>query len=110
MKHPKDFMKAMWTENPVLVAGMGLCPILAVSVTVSAAAWLAFATVIVTLGSNAVASSGVVLLGSSRTFCQTLLASPGSVCCARKPKLTRNLNHLSVESTKAAWLPPSWLE
>ena len=46
------FKNGMWTNNPALVQLLGLCPLLAVSSTVTNALGLGIATTLVLLGSN----------------------------------------------------------
>lgn len=46
----------MWKNNPALVQLLGLCPLLAVSATITNALGLGFATLLVLVGSNVVVS------------------------------------------------------
>ncbi len=50
------FVNGMWKNNPVLVQLLGLCPLLAVSSSVSNALGLGLATMFVLVGSNVVVS------------------------------------------------------
>lgn len=48
----KEFTKGIWEKNPVLVLGVGLCPVLAVTTSVSNALWMTLATTFVIVCSN----------------------------------------------------------
>jgi electron transport complex protein RnfE len=48
----KEFSKGIWEKNPVLVLGVGLCPVLAVTTSVSNALWMTLATTFVVVCSN----------------------------------------------------------
>ena len=52
----KDFIKGLWTENPVLVLLLGMCPTLAVTDNAVNALGMGLATTAVLLGSNFVVS------------------------------------------------------
>lgn len=56
MSYFKDFTKGIWEKNPILVLGIGLCPTLAVTTSVSNALWMALATSFVLIGSNILVS------------------------------------------------------
>lgn len=57
MSQSKELMKSgMWTNNPALVQLLGLCPLLAVSATVTNALGLGIATLLVLVGSNVTVS------------------------------------------------------
>lgn len=52
----KEFTKGLWDKNPVLVLGVGLCPVLAVTSSVSNALWMTLATTFVLVSSNVLVS------------------------------------------------------
>ena len=56
MQLVKDFVKGIWTENPVLVLLLGMCPTLAVTNNALNALGMGLATTAVLLGSNFVIS------------------------------------------------------
>ncbi|MBN1500862.1 MAG: electron transport complex subunit E [Spirochaetes bacterium] len=57
MKMVKEFTKGIWTKNPILVIGIGLCPVLAVTSSVTNALWMTVATTFVLVCSNLLVSS-----------------------------------------------------
>ena len=57
MKYWKEFIKGVWSRNPQLVIGLGFCPTLAVSTSVSNALWMTLAVAFVLVGSNLIISS-----------------------------------------------------
>lgn len=56
MSYLNDFMKGLWEKNPILVLGIGLCPTLAVTTSVSNALWMTLATSFVMVSSNILVS------------------------------------------------------
>ena len=54
--HKTLIKNGMWNNNPVLVQLLGLCPLLAVSSTVTNALGLGIATLLVLVGSNVTVS------------------------------------------------------
>ncbi len=52
----KEFIKGLWGKNPVLILGVGLCPVLAVTSSVSNALWMTLATTFVLVFSNLLVS------------------------------------------------------
>lgn len=56
MKLFNEFMKGIWGKNPVLVLGIGLCPVLAVTTSVTNALWMTLATTFVLVCSNILVS------------------------------------------------------
>ena len=56
MSYINDFMKGLWEKNPILVLGIGLCPTLAVTTSVSNALWMTLATSFVMVSSNILVS------------------------------------------------------
>ena len=56
MSHLNEVMKGIWENNPILVLGIGLCPTLAVTTSVSNALWMTLATSFVLIGSNILVS------------------------------------------------------
>lgn len=57
MSENKQLMKnGMWSNNPALVQLLGLCPLLAVSSTITNALGLGIATLLVLVGSNVTVS------------------------------------------------------
>lgn len=56
MKYLSEFTKGIWRKNPILVIGIGLCPTLAVTTSVSNALWMALAATFVLICSNIIIS------------------------------------------------------
>lgn len=56
MKLFNEFMKGIWGKNPVLVLGIGLCPVLAVTTSVTNALLMTLATTFVLVCSNILVS------------------------------------------------------
>ncbi|PKL39745.1 MAG: electron transport complex subunit RsxE [Spirochaetae bacterium HGW-Spirochaetae-1] len=56
MNYWSEFKKGIWAKNPILVIGIGMCPTLAVSTSVSNAFWMTLATTFVLTGSNLIVS------------------------------------------------------
>ncbi len=56
MQYYKEFIKGIWQKNPILVLGIGICPTLAVTTSVSNALWMTLATSFVLIGSNVLVS------------------------------------------------------
>ncbi len=56
MDYVKEFTKGIWEKNPILVLGLGLCPTLAVTTSVSNALWMTLATTFVLVSSNVLVS------------------------------------------------------
>jgi electron transport complex protein RnfE len=56
MKYWREFFKGVWERNPQLVVGLGFCPTLAVSTSVSNALWMTVAATAVLIGSNTLIS------------------------------------------------------
>lgn len=52
----KEFKKGIWDKNAVLVLGIGLCPVLAVTTSVTNALWMTVATTFVLVSSNILVS------------------------------------------------------
>ncbi len=52
----EEFVKGIWEKNPILVLGIGLCPALAVTTSVSNALWMTLATTFVLVSSNILVS------------------------------------------------------
>ena len=52
----KNFTKGLWKENPVLYLMLGLCPLLAISGSVSDSIGMSFAFTFVIIGSNVIIS------------------------------------------------------
>ncbi len=52
MKYLKEVTKGIWERNPVFILGIGNCPTLAVSTSVSNALWMALASTFVLVFSN----------------------------------------------------------
>ena len=48
----QEFKKGLWEKNPILILGIGLCPALAVTTSVSNALWMTLATSFVLVSSN----------------------------------------------------------
>lgn len=57
MNTRKEFLKGFVDRNPILVLGIGLCPTLAVTTSVSNALWMTLATTFVLISSNTIVSS-----------------------------------------------------
>lgn len=57
MSAMKEFSKGLWTENPVLVLLLGMCPTLAVTSSATNGLGMGVATMCVLMGSNIVVSS-----------------------------------------------------
>jgi len=56
VKYFHEFKKGIWSRNPVLVLGLGLCPAVAVTTSVSNALWMSLATAFVLVCSNIMVS------------------------------------------------------
>ncbi|MDY6968869.1 MAG: electron transport complex subunit RsxE [Spirochaetota bacterium] len=56
MNNFKEITKGLWERNPILVLGIGLCPTLAVTTSVSNALWMTLASSFVLIGSNILVS------------------------------------------------------
>jgi len=56
MKIWNEFFKGIWDKNPILVIGIGLCPVLATSSSVSNALWMTVAGTFVLVCSNILVS------------------------------------------------------
>lgn len=52
MSYLKELTKGIWRVNPVLIIGIGMCPTLAVSTSLSNAFWMTIAATFVLIGSN----------------------------------------------------------
>ena len=52
MNYVKVFTDGLWKRNPILVLGIGLCPVLAVSTSLSNAIWMTIGTTFVLTCSN----------------------------------------------------------
>ncbi len=57
MSNWKTFAKGIWEKNPPLILGLGFCPLLAVSTSVSNALWMTMAATFVLVCSNLLVSS-----------------------------------------------------
>jgi len=57
MNYWHEFAKGIWKKNPILVIGIGLCPALAVTTSISNALWMTVAATFVLTCSNIVISS-----------------------------------------------------
>ncbi len=57
MKLLNEFTKGIWKKNPILVIGIGLCPVLAVTSSVTNALWMMVATTFVLVCSNILVSA-----------------------------------------------------
>ena len=57
MRYWKELVKGIWSRNPQLVIGLGFCPTLAVSTSLSNALWMTLAATFVLVGSNLMVSS-----------------------------------------------------
>ncbi len=56
MNYWVEFKKGIWNKNPILILGIGLCPTLAVTTSVSNALWMTLATTFVLICSNIIVS------------------------------------------------------
>ena len=56
MNYWEEFKKGVWKKNPILILGIGLCPTLAVTTSVSNALWMTLATTFVLVSSNILVS------------------------------------------------------
>nr|HPJ39588.1 Rnf-Nqr domain containing protein [Spirochaetota bacterium] len=56
MKFRQILLDGIWFKNPILVLGIGLCPTLAVTTSVSNALWMTLATTFVLTCSNILVS------------------------------------------------------
>ena len=56
MNYFHEFMKGIWEKNPILILGLGLCPTLAVTTSISNALWMTLATSFVLISSNILVS------------------------------------------------------
>lgn len=56
MNYWKEFTKGIWEKNPVLILGLGICPALAVTTSVSNALWMTLAATFVLICSNIIVS------------------------------------------------------
>jgi electron transport complex protein RnfE len=56
MSYSKIFTAGLWKRNPILVLGIGLCPALAVSTSLSNAIWMTIGTTFVLMCSNFIIS------------------------------------------------------
>jgi len=56
MSYTKILTDGLWTKNPILILGIGLCPLLAVSTTLSNAIWMTIGTTFVLVCSNCIIS------------------------------------------------------
>ncbi len=56
MNYWQEFSKGIWRRNPILVLGIGICPTLAVTTSVSNALWMTLATSFVLISSNILVS------------------------------------------------------
>ncbi|MBN1531883.1 MAG: electron transport complex subunit RsxE [Spirochaetes bacterium] len=56
MNYWHEFVKGIWERNPILVIGIGLCPTLATSSSVSNALWMTLAATFVLVFSNIIIS------------------------------------------------------
>ncbi|RPI91359.1 MAG: electron transport complex subunit RsxE, partial [Spirochaetales bacterium] len=52
MSYYRVFAKGIWEKNPILILGIGMCPTLAVSTSVSNALWMTLAATFVLIFSN----------------------------------------------------------
>ncbi len=52
MDYVKEITKGIWEKNPILVLGIGMCPTLAVSTSISNALWMTLAATFVLIFSN----------------------------------------------------------
>jgi len=51
-----EFTKGIWKRNPILIIGIGICPTLAVSTSLSNALWMTLAATFVLVCSNILVS------------------------------------------------------
>ncbi|MCU0846676.1 MAG: electron transport complex subunit RsxE [Spirochaetes bacterium] len=56
MNYWNEFTKGIWKKNPILIIGIGMCPTLAVSTSVSNALWMTLAATFVLVCSNILVS------------------------------------------------------
>lgn len=56
MSYMKELTKGIWERNPIFIIGIGMCPTLAVSTSVSNALWMTLAATFVLVGSNIIVS------------------------------------------------------
>ncbi len=56
MNHYREFAKGIWEKNPILILGIGMCPTLAVSTSISNALWMTLAATFVLIFSNIIVS------------------------------------------------------
>ncbi|MDY6935424.1 MAG: electron transport complex subunit RsxE [Spirochaetota bacterium] len=56
MNYVREVTKGLWKKNPILVLGLGLCPTLAVTTSVSNALWMTLAASFVLICSNILVS------------------------------------------------------
>ena len=56
MEYIREITKGIWEKNPILVLGLGLCPTLAVTTSISNALWMTLAASFVLIGSNILVS------------------------------------------------------
>ncbi|HOO70360.1 MAG TPA: electron transport complex subunit E [Spirochaetota bacterium] len=56
MNYWQEFVKGIWKKNPILILGIGMCPTLAVTTSVSNALWMTMATTMVLVCSNILVS------------------------------------------------------
>ena len=56
MNYYREFAKGIWEKNPILILGIGMCPTLAVSTSVSNALWMTLAATFVLIFSNIIVS------------------------------------------------------
>ena len=56
MSYTKILTDGLWTKNPILILGIGLCPLLAVSTSLSNAIWMTIGTTFVLVCSNCIIS------------------------------------------------------
>lgn len=52
MNYLNDLTQGVWKRNPIFVLGIGMCPVLAVSNSISNALWMTLASTFVLVGSN----------------------------------------------------------
>ena len=56
MSYWKEFIKGVWEHNPQLVVGLGFCPTLAITTSLSNALWMTLSTAFVLVCSNVLIS------------------------------------------------------
>jgi electron transport complex protein RnfE len=56
MNYWKEFAKGIWKRNPQLIVGLGFCPTLAISTSISNAFWMTVGVTFVLIGSNILVS------------------------------------------------------